>query len=71
MAYPEHPNGVGFPGPRGYFPTRCQFLTIFSPYGANASLNKLLLPLLFMKDLANNWSTAYNILNHRIYALPS
>ena len=28
------------------FPTRCQFLPLYSPYGANAPLNKLLLLLL-------------------------
>ena len=27
------------------FPTRCRFLTLYSPYGADASLNKLLLLL--------------------------
>ena len=30
------------------FPTRCQFLTLYSPNGADASLNKLLLLLLLL-----------------------
>ena len=45
---PWTPNGVGSLGPRGYciFLPGAHYLTINSPYGADSSLNKLLLLLL-------------------------
>ena len=46
------------------FPTTCQFLTLYSPYGADASLNKLLLLLVLLLLLPPHWS-------HGAYTLPS
>ena len=47
---PWTPNGVGSLGPRGYciFLPGAHYLTINSPYGADSSLNKLLLLLLLL-----------------------
>ena len=49
---PWTPNGVGSLEPRGYciFLPGAHYLTINSPYGADSSLNKLLLLLLLLLD---------------------
>ena len=50
---PWTPNGVGSLGPRGYciFLPGAHYLTINSPYGADSSLNKLLLLLYAKRDV--------------------
>ena len=73
---PWTPNGVGSLGPRGYciFLPGAHYLTINSPYGADSSLNKLLLLLLLLtpnggsqgpkeiqKKSKRNWSSAIDL----------
>ena len=52
---PWTPNGVGSLGPRGYciFLPGAHYLTINSPYGADSSLNKLLLLLLWPSGIGS------------------
>ena len=63
---PWTPNGVGSLGPRGYciFLPGAHYLTINSPYGADSSLNKLL--LLLLRNKMDVLHCSYLCVRHRV-----